>query len=123
MGFHKRYLNEKRLREVYCKGGRKAIFLLYSTADAIIAEDKFSSEITDLFSKRLEEKELSRALAAAFKCHEFEDFILRRLAAINIVEEVGLEDAMVMFPEDASFLRENARNSSREVQEALLKQL
>lgn len=48
MGFNKRYLNEKSIRQVYNDGGHERLVEFIRKPDALIIEDLFSQKITDL---------------------------------------------------------------------------
>jgi hypothetical protein len=123
MGFNRRYLSEEVLRRNYEKGGRKAIFQLYSTADAILTQDKFSSEVTDLFAQKLDEKTLSSRLRELFKCQEFEKNIHRKISAFSSYVNEGIESVRLKYPEAESFVTENQNLTLEDVRTILLKQL
>tara|TARA_R110000803_G_scaffold152820_2_gene217796 strand:+ start:58 stop:249 length:192 start_codon:yes stop_codon:yes gene_type:complete len=48
MGFNKRYLNEKSIRQVYGDGGYEKLEVFIRKPDALIVEDEFSQKIVDL---------------------------------------------------------------------------
>lgn len=123
MGFNRRYLNEEKLRRSYKNGGRKAIFLLYSTADAILCQDQFASKVTDLFAQRLDEKTLSEKLASIFQCTEFEFAVMRKVNAHRVSREQSLAEAISAYPDEIAFLESNAETPHERVREILLKQL
>jgi hypothetical protein len=48
MGFDKRYLNEKSIRQVYGDGGYIKLTSYIRSPDALIIEDEFTQKIVDL---------------------------------------------------------------------------
>jgi hypothetical protein len=59
MGFHKRYISENNLRSVFKVSGAEGVLRTFS-ADAVILDDSFSSEVNDIVSEYYDHRNKER---------------------------------------------------------------
>ena len=75
MGFNKRYIDKTSLLSQYESGGIKEVMRYLSNPDALISQDEFSSDITDIFfDEPIEEKcwsEIENKLQIALGSEDF----------------------------------------------------
>lgn len=62
MGFNKRYINEKIIRDVVREDGLESLIKLIKKPDALIIEDDFSSKVCDIIKETEEPKILDRLI-------------------------------------------------------------
>lgn len=62
MGFNKRYINEKIIRDVVREDGLESLIKLIKKPDALITEDDFSSKVCGIIKETEEPKILDRLI-------------------------------------------------------------